>query len=231
MSSKSSALWAVADMKDTIPSKEELRHALEERVDPALLRRLSDATVAICGLGGLGSNIAVSLARAGVGHLLLIDFDTVDITNLNRQQYTLSQLGQPKPLALADNLRAINPYLDLRPCTERITEENLCRLLEQADVVCEALDRADQKSLLVNGVLEQLPQAYLVAASGMAGLGDPNTIRTRKITNHFYLCGDGVSDVDTLGSLFAPRVMLCAAHQSLTVLRILAGDTADSQNL
>lgn len=218
-------------MNNTIPTKDALRHALEERVDPTLLRRLSEATVAICGLGGLGSHIAVSLARAGVGHLLLIDFDTVDLTNLNRQQYTLAQLGQSKPLALADNLRAINPYLDIHPCSERITQENLSRLLAQADVVCEALDRADQKSLLVNGVLEQLPHAYLVAASGMAGLGDPNTIRTRKITSHFYLCGDGVSDVDTLGSLFAPRVMLCAAHQALTVLRILAGDAADPQNL
>ena len=212
----------------SLPTKEELRRALEERVGPELQERFSSAAVAVCGLGGLGSNIAVSLARAGVGHLILIDFDTVDITNLNRQQYKADQLGRPKAEALADNLRDINPYLDYRSITARLTEDNISSLLSGADVICEAFDRADQKSLLVNTVLEQLPRTPLVAASGMAGLGDGNTIRTRRITSRFYLCGDGVSDVADLGSLFAPRVMLCAAHQALTVLRILAGQESSN---
>lgn len=205
------------------PTKEELRQALEDRVGPELQGKLSRATVAVCGLGGLGSHIAISLARSGVGHLILLDFDAVDITNLNRQQYKLSQIGQPKAEALADNLREVNPYLDYQASTVRLTEENIPALLGGADVICEAFDRADQKSMLVNCVLEQLPTIPLVAASGMAGLGDGNAIRTRKITRRFYLCGDGVSDVEDLGSLFAPRVMLCAAHQALTVLQILAG--------
>ncbi len=213
------------DVPPAIPDQAALNQALEARVGPELQRRFSSAAVAVCGLGGLGSNIAIALARAGVGRLILVDFDTVDITNLNRQQYKVTQLGMEKSAALTENLREINPWLDITAHTTRITEDNLQSLLGGADVVCEAFDRADQKSLLVNGVLEQLPNTFLVAASGMAGLGDPNTIRTRRITPHFYLCGDGVSDVDTLGSLFAPRVMLCAAHQALTVLRILAGDT------
>lgn len=97
-------------------------------------------------------------------------------------------------------------------------------LLKGADIICEAFDSAEAKAMLVNGVLEQLPQCYLVAASGMAGMDSPNTIKTRKITNRFYLCGDEVSEVaDTIG-LVAPRVMLCAAHQAHTVLRILAGE-------
>ena len=108
--------------------------------------------------------------------------------------------------------------------TTRITEENFTDLLKDADVVCEAFDNAESKAMLVNGVLEQFPQCYLVAASGMAGMDTPNTIKTRKVTKRFYLCGDEVSDVaDSIG-LVAPRVMLCAAHQAHTVLRILAGE-------
>ena len=194
------------------------RHGIE------LHKRFSSATVAVCGLGGLGSNIAIALARAGIGKLLLIDFDRVDITNLHRQQYKANQIGLYKADALAENLSEIAPYTEIQTVTAKITEENFTDLLKDADIVCEAFDNAESKAMLVNGVLEQLPQCYLVAASGMAGMDTPNTIKTRKIMKRFYLCGDEVSDVaDTIG-LVAPRVMLCAAHQAHTVLRILAGE-------
>lgn len=207
------------------PSEEELNRALTDRVGETLQSRLRKSCVAICGLGGLGSNIAVSLARAGVGTLILIDFDRVDITNLNRQQYKACQLGLEKAKALSDNLREINPYIHLIPYCAKITAENLPDLAGQAQVVCEAFDAAEEKSMLTEAVLTKLPSAVLVAASGMAGLGDPNEIKTRRISPRFYICGDGCSDVDTLGSLFAPRVMLCAAHQATTVLRILTEQT------
>ena len=194
------------------------RHGLD------LHKRFSSATIAVCGLGGLGSNIAIALARAGIGKLLLIDFDRVDITNLHRQQYKANQIGRYKADALAENLLEIAPYMELQTVTEKITEENFVDLLKEADIVCEAFDNAESKAMLVNGVLEQLPDCYLVAASGMAGMDTPNTIKTRKVMKRFYLCGDEVSDVaDTIG-LVAPRVMLCAAHQAHTVLRILAGE-------
>ena len=204
-----------------LPTEQEMQQALTQRVGEKLQRQLSASTVAICGLGGLGSNIAVSLARAGVGTLILMDFDRVEITNLNRQQYKACQLGQEKAQALAENLREINPYIRLIPHSVKVTAENLPALAGQAQVVCEAFDRAEEKSMLAEAVLTRLPKATLVAASGMAGLGDPNEITTRRISGRFYLCGDGSSDVDTLGSLFAPRVMLCAAHQATTALRIL----------
>ena len=207
-----------------IPTKKEWTEALIARHGRELHQRFSSATVAICGLGGLGSNIAIALARAGVGKLRLMDFDRVDITNLHRQQYKASQIGRCKAEALASNLREISPYTEVEVVIEKITEENFVALLKGADIICEAFDRAEAKAMLVNGVLEQLPQCYLVAASGMAGMGSPNTIKTRRITNRFYLCGDEVSEVtDTMG-LVAPRVMLCAAHQAHTVLRILAGE-------
>ena len=207
-----------------LPTKNEWMDALIARHGLELHERFSSATVAICGLGGLGSNIAIALARAGIGKLLLIDFDRVDITNLHRQQYKANQIGLYKTDALAESLLEIAPYTEIKTVTAKITEENFADLLKGADVVCEAFDKPEAKAMLVNGVLEQLPNCYLVAASGMAGMDTPNTIRTRKVMKRFYLCGDETSDVaDTIG-LVAPRVMLCAAHQAHTVLRILAGE-------
>ena len=207
-----------------IPTKEEWYAALHARHGSKLQNRFSAGTAAICGLGGLGSNIAVALARTGVGRLILIDFDRVDITNLHRQQYKASQIGKYKTEALAENLLELAPYIKMETVTQRITEDNCASVLKDADVVCEAFDTAEAKAMLVNGVLEQLPNCYLVAASGMAGTGTPNAIHTRKIMKRFYLCGDETSGVTDSIGLVAPRVMLCAAHQAHTVLRILAGE-------
>ena len=207
-----------------IPTKEEWIKALTERHGNELQQAFSTAVVAICGLGGLGSNIAIALARAGIGKLILIDFDRVDITNLHRQQYKADQIGMYKTDALADNLREIAPYIELEAHTERITEENAVTLLKDADIICEAFDDAECKAMLTNTVLTELRDKYLVAASGMAGLYDANRIKTRKVTSKFYLCGDEKSDVvDGLG-LVSSRVMVCAAHQAHTVLRILANN-------
>ena len=205
-----------------IPTKEEWNNALEERHGKELQQAFSSATVAVCGLGGLGSNIAIALARAGIGKLILIDFDRVDISNLHRQQYKASQIGMYKTDALADNLREIAPYIELEAHTERITEENAVTLLKDADIICEAFDDAECKAMLTNTVLSELPDKYLVAASGMAGMGVTNSIKTRRITSRFYLCGDETSEVSDDIGLVAPRVALCAAHQAHTVLRILA---------
>ena len=206
------------------PTKEEMQRTLEARHGKELQAKFTGGTVAICGLGGLGSNIAVALARAGVGRLILIDFDKVDISNLHRQQYQADQIGLYKTEALTENLKQIAPYVEIISYTVRITEENFRELLQDADIICEAFDDAEAKAMLVNGVLEQLHTKYLIAASGMAGLGSANSIKTRRVMERFYLCGDGVSDVaDDIG-LVAPRVMLCAAHQAQMVLRILSGN-------
>ena len=205
-----------------IPTKEEWSKALEERHGKELHRAFSSATVAVCGLGGLGSNIAIALARAGIGKLILIDFDCVDITNLHRQQYKADQIGMHKTDALSENLREINPYIELETHTERITEDNAITLLKGADIICEAFDDAECKAMLTNTVLSELPDKYLVAASGMAGMGVTNSIKTRRITSRFYLCGDETSEVSDGIGLVAPRVALCASHQAHTVLRILA---------
>ena len=205
-----------------IPTKEEWLKALNDRHGIEFQRKISSTTVAVCGLGGLGSNIAIALARAGVGKLILIDFDKVDITNLHRQQYKASQVGMYKTEALRENLTEINPYLETALHTVCVTDKNAKELLKDCNIICEAFDNAECKAMLTNLVLEEMPEKYIVAASGMAGMGSANSIHTRKVTKRFYLCGDEISDASDGIGLVSSRVMLCAAHQAHTVLRIIA---------
>lgn len=207
-----------------IPTKEEMHQALSERHGAELQKKISAARVAVCGLGGLGSNIAIALARVGVGHLHLIDFDRVDITNLNRQQYFVRQLGLLKTDALQETLTDIAPYCDITTNSVKITEDNFAQLLEKEDIICEAFDCSEAKAMLVNGVLERFPEKYLLSSSGMAGFGSANTIVTRHVFQHFYLCGDGMSDVNDGIGLVSSRVLACAAHEAHMVIRILAGE-------
>ena len=208
-----------------IPSREVMREALNIRHGEELQNKISAARVAVCGLGGLGSNISIALARAGVGHLHLIDFDKVDLTNLNRQQYAVGQLGQYKTDALRETLSLVSPYCDVTCDTIKVTEENLPELLKNEDYICEAFDRAEAKAMLVSGVLEHFPEKYLVAGSGLAGLGSANTIQTRRVSKRFYLCGDGTSDSSVGLGLVASRVLVCAAHEANMILRLIAGET------
>ena len=207
-----------------IPTKEEMYAALEERHGAELQRKLSEASVAVCGLGGLGSNIAIALVRAGVGKLHIMDFDTVDISNLNRQQYFPEQLGQYKAYALYDTLNRIAPYCEIVKEQVKLDEDNIPKLRADDDIIVEAFDKADQKAMLVNCVLEELPEKYLVSGSGMAGIAPSNMITTKKITKRFYICGDGVSDVADGMGLVSSRVLICAGHQAHAVIRIIAGE-------
>ena len=205
-----------------MPTKEEWIQALNDRHGSMLQEKIASKAVAICGLGGLGSNIAIALARAGIGKLILIDFDRVDITNLHRQQYKADQIGMRKTEALKNNLKEINPYLETKIHTIRLDESNAKNMLSDADIICEAFDNAECKAMLTNFVLENMPDKYVVAASGMAGLESGNAIHTRKVSKRFYLCGDEVSDAKDGIGLVSTRVMLCAAHQAHMVLRIIA---------
>lgn len=205
-------------------TKEEWKNVLAKRHGEEIQRRFESATVAICGLGGLGSNIAVCLARVGIGRLILIDFDKVDISNLHRQQYNFSQVGKFKTEALGENLRKINPFINLETHTIKITEDNAFSLLNKAKIICEAFDNSQTKAMLTNLVLEKMPDKYYIAASGMAGFRNVNDIKTRKITEHFYICGDFVSEVSEGNGLVSSRVMNCAFHQAHKVLQILINE-------
>ena len=186
---------------------------------------LRHSRVAVLGLGGVGGAAAEAICRSGVGAMLLADYDKVDITNLNRQHYTMKDLGIPKTLALVEQLEAINPYLTYETYTERVVPSNVERLFSGCDVVVEAFDKPDQKAMLLENLLTRLPEKPVVSGSGMAGYGSANLIKTEKRFGHVYLCGDGTSDVaDGLG-LMAPRVAVCSAHEGTMVLRLLIGET------
>lgn len=208
-------------MAGEIPSREELQKALLSRCTREEVEKLSESRVAVAGLGGLGSNTAVFLARAGIGHLHLIDFDKVDITNLNRQHYFISHLGRYKTEALKEQLLQINPWLDIETSCEEVREENVQRLFQNADIICEAFDCPENKAMLVNGCLELFPEKILVCASGMAGWGRSNDIITRQVGRNFYLCGDDTSGIENGEGLIAPRVALCAAHEANLIIELI----------
>ena len=200
--------------------KTALQQALHKGLTAEQSQRLQAAKVAIVGLGGLGSNVALWLARLGVGQLLLYDFDKVELSNLNRQYYFLEDVGQYKATALLGHLKAVNPYGNYHSRVVQLTEDNLAELLSEAHIVCEALDKPEAKALLVNGVLESFPDKYLVSASGLAGFASSASMQVRQVTPRFYLCGDSVSDMLQL-PLCGARVGLCAAQEALTIARII----------
>lgn len=196
-----------------MPSQEEIYAALCQRHGKALQDKLQKAKVAIAGLGGLGSNIAIGLARIGVGQLHLVDFDRVDLTNLNRQHYFIHHLGQYKTEALKKQILEINPYIQVTTDCLKITAENVANLFSDAEIICEAFDVPENKAMLVNTILEQLPDKWLVSGNGMAGYGQSNLIQTKAIMSKFYLCGDNISSNEAQ-PLMAPRVAICAGHEA-----------------
>lgn len=203
--------------------KEQLKQALLERYTPDMYRNITAASVAIAGLGGLGSNVAVMLARAGVSKLLLADCDSVEITNLNRQAYDCSHLGQSKPRALSTILRNINPYLKLDLAEVRVTQENAAELFKAYPIVCEAFDVPEQKAMLVNTVLETCKNTVIISGSGMAGYGSGNSVITSRPMERLYLCGDGTTELSQTTCLMSSRVAICAAHQAHMIIRLILG--------
>ena len=203
------------------PAAAELESLMMARHTPGVHEKIKRGCVGIAGAGGLGSLVAISLARVGVGQLNIADFDVVEPSNLNRQQYFIDQIGTPKVLALRDNLKRINPGTKINCFNQKVTPENIAELFGKVDILVEAFDGADQKAMLTNHFLSHFPDKILVAASGIAGYGSSNSIRTTKISDHFYICGDGMTAAEPGCGLMAPRVGIAASHQANAVLRLL----------
>ncbi len=176
--------------------------------------------VGIAGAGGLGSNCAVSLVRAGLGKLIIADFDVVSKSNLNRQFYFSDQIGQKKVEALAANLYRIKPNLQLQLVDKKLMAADIKQIFNDCDVIVEAFDDKAQKQMLIEAVIEHLPNKPLIVGSGMAGWGDNNSIKTDKIDN-IYICGDKISEVSDDMPPIGPRVGVVANMQANQVLEIL----------
>lgn len=190
------------------------------RREPAVLAVLRESSVGIAGAGGLGSNVAVSLARAGVGRLVIADFDKVEPSNLNRQQYFIDQVGRCKVEALRENLLLISPYSLYEVHDVRVTRRNAAKIFARVDVLVEAFDRAEAKEMIIETSLARFPGRPIVAASGLAGYGMNRKLRTRRLGN-LYICGDEESQCPKGVSPMAPRVALVAAMQANLVVELL----------
>lgn len=206
-------------------TKEQFEQALEERQTKAVREKLKKGKAAVAGLGGLGSNIALMLARTGISKLMLADFDCVDISNLNRQAYTIEQIGLEKTKAVEQLIRQVNPWIELEFYQGRITRDNAARLFREYPVICEAFDDPEAKAELVSAVLEQLPDSYIVSGNGMAGTYSSNLIQTKKRMKRLYVCGDGTHGISQKESLTAARVSICAGHEANMAVRLLLGET------
>ena len=206
------------------PTETELEYLMAARHTPGVHARLKAGVVGIAGVGGLGSAVAVALARVGVGRIVIADFDVVEPSNLNRQQYFIDQLGMLKVAALAENLRRINPYVLVQQHPVMLDPTSIPTIFSGCSLIVEAFDRADMKAMLVNTVLEQMIGVTVIAASGLAGYGSNNTIKTNKISGRLYLVGDGISEAQPGNGLMAPRVGIAAGHQANQVVRCLLGE-------
>lgn len=209
----------IAVGKHEIPCTELLERMTFARNGEAVNTAIRGARVLIAGLGGIGSNLAVDLVRLGIKSLVLIDYDTVDASNINRQCYYLRDLGEYKTKALDRQLKEINPYLNITTVNKRVDTDNIDELLCNCDIVCECFDSPESKAVLVNAAL--IKNLTVVACSGMAGYGKGSEIITRRVMNKLYLVGDGVSEAKKGCGLMSPRVAICAGHMANSVLRLL----------
>jgi sulfur carrier protein ThiS adenylyltransferase len=186
--------------------------------------KLGQASVGIAGLGGLGSTVAAALARTGIGKLVIADFDRVDSSNLNRQQYFTNQIGQPKVDTTIENLRRINPDVKVEGHCERLNPDNIPEVFGGVDIIAECFDTAQEKQMLVETVLSRMEGLIIVSASGLAGYGNSNAIETKRLSKRHILVGDGVSGIDSSGVLTAGRVWIAAAHQANAIVEVIVDE-------
>jgi len=185
-------------------------------------RKLKSKIVGIAGCGGLGSNVAVALARVGVGKLIIVDFDKIEESNLNRQYFFFDQIGQKKAPALKNNLKKINPSVNVETYVLKITRDNISELFSECDIIVEAFDRASMKEMLIESVTELFPDKPLVSGVGMAGWGGNELIKVERFDN-LYIVGDRTSEATENNPPIAPRVGIVSNMMANVVLEILLG--------
>jgi sulfur carrier protein ThiS adenylyltransferase len=186
-----------------------------------LKEKLKNAVVGIAGLGGLGSNVAIALARTGIGKLIVADFDKVEAGNLNRQQYFVDQIGRSKVECLIENLHRINPDVEVKGHKVRLTSDNIPEIFSEAQIIAECFDKADAKQMIVETGLGKMGKTIIVSVSGLAGYGKSNAIQTRKISDRLILVGDNESGIDSVKILTAARVGVAANHQANAIVEVI----------
>ncbi len=187
--------------------------------DSEVQKKLATKTVGIVGAGGIGSNVALSLARSGVGKLIIADFDTVQITNLNRQFYFIHQIGKKKVEALKTNLQSVNPFIEYELYDKKIGKDNL-HIFNKVNLLIEAVDNAEIKIEILSNWEVQFPKIPIILASGIAGIGDNNSIQCKRIDDYTYICGDFKTSIKDFPP-YAPKVCIVANLMANLALEIL----------
>jgi len=202
------------------PSFDELESLMMSRHTPGVHNKLKKATIGIAGLGGLGSTIAISLARVGIGKLILADFDIIEPSNLNRQQYFYNQIGMLKTEAMKQNLKNINPYVQIETHNIYLTSKNIFNIFSKVDIMIEAFDKVECKSMIANefGKAKKIP---LIMASGMAGYEKLSNISIKKMSKNIYVAGDFINESKPGCGLMAPRVGVVANYQANMALQLI----------
>jgi sulfur carrier protein ThiS adenylyltransferase len=193
-----------------------LIEGLKKHLGEENLERIASIKVGIGGAGGLGSNVANHLVRSGFQQLVLADFDRIEPSNLNRQFFFADQIGKLKVEALAENLRRINPELQLWLHAEQITAKNIEKIFSDCDIWVEAFDQAAAKKLFIEYAVKN--QKRVISASGMAGWGNTDTMITRTWPSGLVVVGDFVSGISAERPPLSPRVGVAAAKEANVVL-------------
>ena len=209
--------------RGVMPEREVLRAMIASRNSPELNLALSKAVIGVAGLGGLGSNIAISLARVGVKKLVLADFDVVEPSNLNRQQYFVRHIGLKKTQALKELINDVNPFVEVETHDIFLDEKNVASVFGECEILCEAFDNVAGKAMILNEAGASLKDKKIIGASGMAGYFSSNIIKTIKFAKNVYLCGDLTNEAKIGQGLMAPRVAVCANHEANLAIRLLMG--------
>ena len=196
---------------------------MDKEKSERIWKKLKESSVGIAGLGGLGSNAAVSLARSGIGKLILVDFDIVEKSNLGRQYYFLEHIGKTKVQSLKDIIGKINPEVEIIAHNIKLEKGSMEKPFKDITVVIEALDNAETKTIFIEEILTKLPDKPVVAASGVAGYGHSDRITTKRLGN-LYMCYDEYAKSSYDDVLMAPRVSLMANWEANIALEIILGE-------
>lgn len=210
--------------KGTMPKQEHLEHLLNCRQGKNITDVLKSSKVVVCGCGGLGSNVAVSLARSGVGSIKLIDYDVVEPSNINRQYYFIKQIGEYKTYALKNIIAEINPYINVTISNTYLNKENILDEVSGFQVILECFDNVESKIMLIENCKRLNSDVFIIGASGVAGYFDTDIIKIKKLGKNIIIVGDFENEADENTPLISPRVTTVASIQANETLKYLLKD-------
>ena len=188
---------------------------LTSRNSADIKEKIKHAVIGIAGCGGLGSNVAIALARIGVKKLVITDFDKVEPSNLNRQQFFISDIGKNKTDALASFIKKINPFVLVEKHLTKLSLKNIFEIYDECPIIIEAFDKVSEKSMIVEAFGDKrFRNKFLITASGLAGYASSNLIKTNRLSKNIFLCGDNKNEGNIKNGLMAPRVIIAAGHQA-----------------